>query len=113
MLCYCQGPSVGIRSSCVLDYVFQSFLGSFIIFFCHHPLNLVFLSCYEDESNGGKNQASVILFCTQFTFACLLGDQEGARKQKLGSKRVGDKNEGRDWLGRQERSVVLQQYDLM
>lgn len=89
------------------------FLGFLHFFFCHHPLNLVFLSCYEDESNGGKNQASVILFCTQFTFARLLGDQEGARKQKLGSKRVGDKNEGRDWLGRQERSVVLQQYDLM
>lgn len=41
------------------------------------------------------------------------GTRKEQRKQKLGSKRVGDKNEGRDWLGRQERSVVLQQYDLM
>lgn len=55
-------------------------------FFCHHPLNLVFLSCYEDESNGGKNQASVILFCTQFTFALLLGDQEEAEETEVGKQ---------------------------
>lgn len=41
------------------------------------------------------------------------GTRKEQRKQKLGSKRVGDKNEGRDWLGRQERSAVLQQYGLM
>lgn len=85
---------------------FLGFLDLILFYFCHRPLCSVFFSCYKDGSRSGKDQASVLLSCTQFTFALLLGGPGRSRGNILGSKRGGEKNERRGWLGRQERRAV-------
>lgn len=109
---------------------FLGFLDLILFYFCHRPLCSVFFSCYKDGSRGGKDQASVLLSCTQFTFALLLGGPGRSRgnryweareeeKRMRGEAGWGDKREGqfcgktmavvqdRAWIGMLHRGPVL------